>query len=141
VTDEVGPVRDEAERLVAALLARFVSARAASGLDPDTTYDPQQAQRVAKAVGDVAVAVTGLLRELSRPGVDGAPTGVGLGLRETFAGFAGGLIEAAGVDLHAAPTPADPPAWRTDEEDPWRAATRASHETPTPDGGPEGRSR
>ncbi len=149
MTDEVGPVRDEAERLVAALLARFVSARAGAGLDPDAAYDPERAQRVAKAAGDVAVAIAGLLRELARPAADGTPAG--LGLRETFAGFASGLIEAAGVDLHAPPTPAEPPAWRTQEEDPWRAATRAAHETATrdaaagdeatgPDRGTEGRS-
>ena len=134
MTEEVGPVRDEAERLVAALLTRSPSAGAGSGLDAE------RAQRLATAAGDVAVAVTGLLRELARP-ADGTP-GTGLRLRETFAGFAGGLIEAAGVDLHAAPTPADPPAWRT-EEDPWRVATRAAAreaDGPDPDGGTEGRS-
>lgn len=126
---DVGPVREEAERLVAALLARF-AATGATELLPGGYADPDRAGRLAQAAGDVAVAVTGLLRELSRPSTDGASPAAGL--RESFAGFAGGLVEAAGVDLHGAPPPADPPAWRaepdtraeSDTEDPWRAATR-----------------
>ncbi|MGH3713080.1 MAG: hypothetical protein ACRDT4_06400 [Micromonosporaceae bacterium] len=118
MTEEVGPVREEAERLVAVLLARF------GAVGGDAYADPDRAGRLAQAAGDVAVAVTGLLRELSRPSGDGVHPAAGL--RESFAGFAGGLIEAAGVDLHGDPPPADPPPWRagTEAEDPWRAATR-----------------
>ncbi|MGH3729706.1 MAG: hypothetical protein ACRDTU_13295 [Micromonosporaceae bacterium] len=121
MTTEHGSVRHEAERLVAEVLTRLGAAGAAGGLQP--AYDPQRAQRVAQAAGDVAVAVTGLLRELSRPGPDGTD-GVA-GLRGDFVRFAGGLIEAAGVDLHAAPqAPQRQPRQDDAEGDPWRSATR-----------------
>ena len=140
---EPGTVREEAERLVAAVLARFAATRAATGNAETPEYDPERAGRLAHAVGDVAVAVTGLLRELARaPETDEARQG--LRLREGFALLAGQVIEAAGVDLHADPERADGKPWNAPEgpdqsatepgervsahteDDPWRAATRAS---------------
>ncbi|MGH3736581.1 MAG: hypothetical protein ACRDT6_13340 [Micromonosporaceae bacterium] len=128
MSGDVGPVRDEAERLVAALFARFAAAGGTELLG-GAYADDERAGRLARAAGDVAVAVTGLLRELSRPGTDGESPAAGL--RESFAGFAGGLVQAAGVDLHGDPPPADPPPWRrapdAEPEDPWRAATRDAY--------------
>lgn len=145
---EPGTVREEAERLVAAVLARFAATRAATGNAETAEYDPERASRLAHAVGDVAVAVTGLLRELART-PEGESARQGLNLREGFALLAGQVVEAAGIDLHADPERADgkpwtppedsdrpgahpgaaPPGERVSahtEEDPWRAATRAS---------------
>lgn len=120
---EPGPVREEAERLAAAVLARL----AAAGVGPDVEQDPARGGRIAHAAGDVAVAVTGLLRELARAPESGEPR-EGLNLRESFALFASQVVESAGVDLHAPPARDDDQPWQAPgvEDDPWRAATRAS---------------
>jgi hypothetical protein len=132
VSENVGPVREEAERLVAAVLARVAMVRAATGHSP--AFDPDHAGRIAHAAGDVAVAVTGLLRELARPGRDGMPTGTRL--REGFVGLATGLVEAAGVDLHGDPPAPEPRPWQAaadpDTGDVWRMVTRESQTRPDP---------
>ncbi|MGH3662000.1 MAG: hypothetical protein ACRDTQ_09115, partial [Micromonosporaceae bacterium] len=61
-----GLVREEAERLAVAVLARLSAAQASDVVSRATGWDPDHARRVTAAAGDVAVAVTGLLRELSR---------------------------------------------------------------------------
>ncbi|MGH3661849.1 MAG: hypothetical protein ACRDTQ_08315, partial [Micromonosporaceae bacterium] len=88
------------------------AAQASDVVSRATGWDPDHARRVTAAAGDVAVAVTGLLRELSRTPASDAATGT---LREGFAEFASHLARAAGVDLHADPEPAS--------ADPWRLAT------------------
>jgi hypothetical protein len=123
VSFDVDPVREEAERLVVALFARQALVRAAAGRPSD--FDPERAGRIAQAAGDVAVAVTGLLRELTR---GDAPAGAGL--RKGFAALATGLVEAAGVDLRGDPPPPEPHPWQATAEpdtgDVWRFVTRES---------------
>jgi hypothetical protein len=120
----VDPVREEAERLVVAVLARLALARAATGRP--LGFDPERADRIARAAGDVATAVTGLLREVTaRDGTSG-----GAGVRDGFTTLATRLVEAAGVDLRGAPPPPEPRSWQATSEpdtaDVWRTATRQS---------------
>lgn len=125
-----GPVREEAERLVAAVLARLALVRMASGRP--SLYDPQRASRIARATGEVAVAVTGLLRELAQPAPDGSA--MGTGLRKNFATLATGLVEALGVDLRGEPPPPRPWPWQAgaaaDTGDVWRIVTRQGQSRP-----------
>ena len=126
---EAGSIRDEAERLVLAVLARV------AGGDADFTaaaYDAERVQRLARAVGDTAVAVSGLLQELSRWHDSSRP--IAASLRSAFLGLASGFLDAVGVDPRTVPPPAgkgdtdapDAASSRrsTEPEDPWRAATR-----------------
>jgi hypothetical protein len=126
VNENPGPVREEAERLVAAVLARLAMVRALTGQPP--VFDPEHAGRIAHAVGDVAESVTGLLRELGSPG--GAGPATGSRLRDGFGALATGLIEAAGVDLHGEPPAPEPRPWQAapdpDAGDVWRTVTRES---------------
>lgn len=119
----VDPVREEAERLVVAVLARLALVRAAAGRPLD--FDPERADRIARAAGDVATAVTGLLREVTRDGTPG-----GTGLRDGFATLATRLVEAAGVDLRGEPPPPEPRPWQATSEpetgDVWRIVTQQS---------------
>ncbi len=121
----VDPVREEAERLVVAVLARLALVRAAVGRPVD--FDPERADRIARAAGDVATAVTGLLREFTRDGASG-----GTGLRDGFATLATRLVEAAGVELREEPPPPppQPSPWQATSEpdtgDVWRIVTRQS---------------
>jgi len=126
VSEGPGPVREEAERLAATVLTKLDMVRAVTGQPP--VFDSDRAARIARAVGDVATAVTGLIRELGRPGWD-APVS-GSRLRDGFASLTTGLVEAAGVDLHGDPPAPELHPWQvaadSDTGDVWRIATRQS---------------
>jgi hypothetical protein len=150
------PVRDEAERLVAAAIAaislaarglgtagsrRPGSASHGSGFatgSPECCVcpvcrvisamrdpSPDLAERLASGAGDLATAVAGILRSLSRAGArpnpperDGDEFWDSLGRR------------ARDEPAPSRPTgPARPGEWVSDVDDPWRTATR----TPPPD--------
>ena len=122
-----GPVREEAERFATAVLAKLAMVRAVTGQPP--VFDPDRAGRIAHAVGDVAVAVTGLIRELGQSGWDTPVSGSRL--RDGFVSLTTGLVEAAGVDLHGDPPAPESYPWRVaadfdDAGDVWRIATRQS---------------